>query len=435
MNATIRRFIQAAYILSILFILASTPLSQAAPGPQEIEAAESSVKKMLANLDAFWLKRLIDHKNGGYHLNHDIAGADLGPAPKGIVSQARCLWYFSHLLANGVGDDRHRAAADHGFDFIMAHMFDNESGGFYEQIGADGKTITVDRKHLYGQAFMLYGLSEYYKATKNPDALSLANQLFLTLEHKAHDSMYGGYRESYTRDWKILDENAPALMSVPSSYKLMNTHLHLMEALTNYFTVDDSALVRARLLELIAIQSNAVVRKTLGACTDKYHRNWLPINEPQFNRVSYGHDIENVWLLMDANRAAELSNGPYLDLYMTLFAYSLEYGYDHQSGGFYDYGPFNQTATSRNKVWWVQAEGVVSALEMYAMTGDDKYWDLFIQMLRWIDQHMVDWENGDWFSSIDDSDAALGGKAHLWKTPYHNGRAMARCLKTLNGLK
>ncbi|MDP8242537.1 MAG: AGE family epimerase/isomerase [Candidatus Hinthialibacter antarcticus] len=431
MNIYINRFVFNTVAFSIIFAALTVQFSHAAPTAADIAFAQAKVKKMLNNIDSFWLERLVDKTNGGYHLNHNQAGVDQGPAPKGIVSQARCLWYFSHILNNELGDQRHLEAANHGFDFIMAHMFDNENGGFYEQIGADGKTVTVDRKHLYGQAFMLYGLSEYVKATKNPAAARLAQNLFQTLEEKAHDDEYGGYQESFTREWSLLDDDSQALMSVAPGVKLMNTHLHIMEALTNYCTAFDDAQARNRLIELISIQSNTVVRKTLGACTDKYHRNWLPIDEAQYNVVSYGHDIENIWLLIDANRAAELPNGPYLDLYKTLFDYSLEYGYDDENGGFYDYGSFNETASSKRKVWWVQAEGVVSALEMYAMTGDEMYWSIFTQMMDWLEAHQVDWENGDWFSNIDENGAASGAKANLWKSPYHNGRAMVRCLKTL----
>ncbi len=430
----VRRILLNVTLILTLIAFSSIEFTFAAPSTQEIKGVQAKLKQLLDNIDAFWLDRIVDTQNGGYHLNHDKSGADRGPEVKGIVSQARCLWYFSHLLNHGYGDDRHRAAADHGFAFIRDHMHDQAHGGFYEQIGANGKTVAVDRKHLYGQAFVLYALSEYWKATAKSEAKALANELFLTFEEKAYDRTYGGYRESFNRDWSIPDDDETILMSVPSSYKLMNTHLHIMEAFTNYYPLDKSRLMRDRLHEMVAIQSNTVVRKPIGACTDKYFQNWLPIDRPEFNRVSYGHDIENVWLLIDANNALAMPNGPYLDLYKTLFDYSLQYGYDHANGGFYDSGRFNQPATSKRKVWWVEAEGIVSALEMYAMTGEERYWKVFIDTVNWIDKHMVDWENGGWFSAVSEDGDITGGKAHLWKTPYHNGRALVRCLKTLQAL-
>jgi mannobiose 2-epimerase len=176
------------------------------------------------------------------------------------------------------------------------------------------------------------------------------------------------------------------------------------------------------------------VRKTIGACTDKYQLDWTPLHGPEFDRVSYGHDIENVWLLIEACDAAGTSNGPLVDLYRTLFDYSLRYGYDSGSGGFYDSGPINSPADRRQKVWWVQAECMVSALDMYYLTRDALYFDCFAKTLDWITKHQIDWENGDWFSSISESGEASGSKAGAWKSPYHNGRAVIRCLELLEGL-
>jgi mannobiose 2-epimerase len=214
----------------------------------------------------------------------------------------------------------------------------------------------------------------------------------------------------------------------------MNTHLHLMEAITTFYLTTKDSLVKERLTELILVQSNAVVRKTLGACTDQYHRNWTPLQGPNAERVSYGHDLENIWLLIEACEAAGLSGGPLLDLYRALFGYALRYGFDRKHGGFYDSGPFNTAADRRDKIWWVQAECLVSASYMYRITGEEVYWRCFSQTLDWIIKQQVDWEHGDWHMRITVSGNPAGEKAGAWKSPYHNGRAMLQCLALLLSL-
>jgi mannobiose 2-epimerase len=204
-----------------------------------------------------------------------------------------------------------------------------------------------------------------------------------------------------------------------------------MEAFTTYYLATRDGLARERLIELVQIQSNAVVRKQIGACTDKYYRNWTPMSGNQFDRVSYGHDIENVWLLMDACAAAGISNGPLLDLYMTLSDYSLTYGFDWADGGFYDWGSFNRDAQDKDKIWWVQAEGLVGTLRMYQLTGDVRYRQAFNKTLSFVAEKMVDWNGGDWFATISNEGVASGDKAGPWKSPYHNGRAMIECLEML----
>ena len=81
--------------------------------------------------------------------------------------------------------------------------------------------------------------------------------------------------------------------------KLMNTHLHLMEAMTSYYRLTRDPLARERLIELIQIQSNAVWRKRHGACTDGYQLDWTPLTGRWYDLVYFGHNIENVWVLIE----------------------------------------------------------------------------------------------------------------------------------------
>ncbi|MBI1389314.1 MAG: N-acylglucosamine 2-epimerase [bacterium] len=419
----------------IFAVIASLPANSQPANAHldELRQAKTRIQKiLLENIDAFWLPQLVDVDRGGYQLNHDAKGEWQGPESKGIVTQARCLWYFSAMLNHGFGDDRHRAAADHGFSYFRDRMWDDQYGGFYQQMAEDGEKVEIGLKHLYGESFMLYGLSEYYKATRNPLAIDLAWRLASLLDRYAHDDEFGGFRESFNRDWSPAGPDVKNLMNVPNDFKLMNTHLHLLEAYSTWYEVSRDPGAREDLLELIAIQSNAVVRKTVGGCTDKYLPNWLPIDKPEYNIVSYGHDIENVWLLMEACRSAGVTDGPLLDLYETLMKNSMQYGFDWDQGGFYDTGKFNEPASSRTKVWWVQAEGIVASLRMFERTGDERYWKCFQLMLDWIDKHQVDWKYGDWSSSISEDGKRQGGKANLWKSPYHNGRAMMQCIETID---
>lgn len=190
-------------------------------------------------------------------------------------------------------------------------------------------------------------------------------------------------------------------------------------------------MARERVIQLIFVNSNSVVRKNIGACTDKCLDNWKPLKGPSYDRVSYGHDVENVWLLADACKTARLSGGLFLDLYRALFSYALQYGFDRKGGGFYDSGLLNAPADRREKVWWVQAEGLVAALQMFRLTGEEVYWNCFSRTLEWIVNHQADWEHGDWYERIDQVGRASGVKAGPWKSPYHNGRAMLHCLDLL----
>ncbi len=393
------------------------------------------IEKILnQNIAPFWYSKSLDRTSGGYTLNFGLHGEALGPGTKMIVTQARMVWLFSRLAHAGYKKAEYLDAAELGFRFLKDKMWDPNCGGFYWEVDPTGDRQLRSDKHLYGQSFALYAISEYALASGKKEALDLAVRVFNLLEEKAHDKTHGGYVESFKRDWTAAPAEERSPMGERSGFKLMNTHLHLMEAMTTFYRAARLPLARERLVELIVIQSNTVVRKGLVACTDKYERDWTPRLDGNYSQVSYGHDIENVWLLMDACDAAGLSNAPLMDLYKALFEYSLKYGYDEAHGGFFYTGPFNQPAADRSKSWWVQAEALVSSLRMYRSTHDPRYRQVFEKTSDFVEKNLVDWENGEWYSAISASGQAQGPKASPWKAGYHNGRAMIECLEVLKSL-
>ncbi len=399
---------------------------------QDVHRSQEVLERILnQNLLTFWYPQVIDSEDGGYRLNHDLQGKWKGRANKRLVTQARTVWFFSRLARTRYGKNGHLEAAQHGYEFLCNQMWDRQFGGFYWEVDSSGESATEPNKHLYGQAFGLYALSEYAIASGDSSATVLARELFSLLEHYAHDSQYGGYLESFQRDWNLAPAETKSYLGTAPAIKMMNTHLHLLEAITNYYLLTKESVARERLIEMIFVQSNAVVRKTVGVCTDKYQQDWTPLHGPHYDRISYGHDLENLWLLIEACDTAGISNGPLLDLYRTLFSYALRYGFDRKEGGFYDAGPCNAPADRREKIWWVQAEGLVSALQMYRLTGEEVYCHCFFQTLDWIVKHQVDWEHGDWYAQVAKKGKPLGDKVGPWKSPYHNGRAMIQCLELL----
>ena len=427
---------QRRSFMPFAIILLMAGWAQAASEPATI--AEKYVprleKILLENIEPFWYSKSLDRANGGYIISFDIQGKLKEPVTKMIVTQARQVWLFSRLARAGYEPAKHLEAAKLGYRFLKDKMWDPVNGGFYWEVDITGNRKLQPNKHLYGQSFALYAISEYALASGDKEALEFAVQFFHLLEEKSHDKIYGGYVEYFSPDWTS-PPPGQSYLGAPGDLKLMNTHLHLLEAMTTFYRASQLPLARERLLELIHIESNAVVRKNLGVCTDKYSQDWTPRLDGDYARVSYGHDIENVWLLMDACDAAGISDYPFTDLYQTLFKYSLQYGYDSRQGGFFYTGRFNSAADDRSKSWWVQAETIVSSLRMYERTKDPKYLSVFENTFNFIEAKLVDWEVGEWHESISAQGQPQGDKGSIWKAGYHNGRAMIECIEILKAQK
>ncbi len=420
-------------IVTWCILLWSIP-TVAQPTSGELEQVRAGLERILReNIVPFWQEQAIDAEQGGYRLHHDGDGTWLGAADKALVTQARTLWFFSRLYGSIYGSPEHLRLAQHGYVFLRDALQDKDFGGFFWAVSADGNVATKPHKHLYGQAFALYALAEYARASGDGQALQLADDLFYLLEERAHDATYGGYVEWFRRDWQNGPQTGQYMGTEPDG-KLMNTHLHLLEALTTYWEVSGDELARERLIELMFVQTNAVVRKNTGACTDRYRRDWTPLLDPPYDRVSYGHDVENTWLVAAAARSVGVPNGPLMDLYRQLVDSALNYGFDRDNGGFYSSGVRGMPADELTKVWWVQAEGLVALLALYNATGSTDYWDAFMATYRWIVARQVDWTHGDWHAQVAADGRVTGSKANAWKSPYHNGRAILECLQLLEAI-
>ena len=232
------------------------------------EVAKDYLPKLRTHLTEqiapFWLQKSLDRENGGYELHHDIEGNLKPGGTKMIVTQSRTMWLFARMARAGFDPVKNISAAERGLQFLKEKMWDDEHGGFFWEVDRTGNEVIKPNKHLYGQSFALYGLCELYLASHRQEALDLALELFELLEKQAHDSENGGYHESFKPDWTASDANENSYMGVPSSYKLMNTHLHLLESITCLYRAAPTTTIRERLLELITIQSNTVVRQDLA---------------------------------------------------------------------------------------------------------------------------------------------------------------------------
>ena len=128
----------------------------------------------------YWLTRAWDDTYGGYLTNFDEHGQPLDTPEKYLNTQARLLWWFSTLYRRHPDLAQAGALAAKGFEFLLAHFWDTERGGWYWKVQRDGGRLD-DGKVVYGESFAIYALSEYTLATGD------AAQLVLHAEQRLHD--------------------------------------------------------------------------------------------------------------------------------------------------------------------------------------------------------------------------------------------------------
>ncbi len=422
-NRLVSRQLVVSNIIVVVISLALIHQSFAQDQTKSNLQANQCRELLMSSVVDFYLPACVDANGGGYF-------QDLGPENKFVGNerfltlQARQLWLFSTLAVHNIRREESLAAAKHGYEFIVAKHFDAEHGGYFSQVRSDGKVLDR-RKHVYLNAFVIYALVEYYRATHERLVLNQAMELLQSLEQHAYDKQHGGYREFFYADWKEISDPKEAGYVGAIGVKTYNTHLHIMEAFTSLYRETKDPLVGRRLLELIDIHVKTVRHPDYRCNIDAWHPDWTIVNEPRNLRASYGHDVECAWLVLDAVEALGLDVAAYRDWAVRLCDYSIDHGYDTQHHGFFYSGNLGQDADDRKKEWWPQAEAMVSMLTMHELTGDVRYRRYFDETFDFVQKHQIA-PGGSWWATLR-PDGSLGSnrtKTSMWQGGYHTGRAL-----------
>jgi mannobiose 2-epimerase len=402
-----------------------------------------------------WYPRIIDSLNGGYisSFNRDWS-VSRGRQIKALVQQARHVWTTSFVLEHYPERTEFLRYAQHGFRFLKEKMWDQESGGFHAYCSADGAPVpeSINDKRVYGQAFAIYALSQYYRISGDPEALQLAKQQFQWMEKGPHDPVHGGYFEFLTRDgtpaWEEQTEEQKA-ESPLVALKDYNSSIHLMEALTQLYTVWPDPDVRKRLEEMFYLVRDTFVHPD-GFLQLYFHADWtLADDELESDgenywftkHITYGHDVETGFLLLETAHVLGWGEDEKTHrIAKRLVDHSLESGWDRVNGGFFDAGRAEGDTIviiNDHKSWWGLVEGMNALLLMHTLYPDDPadYYGKFRKAWEHIDTYLIDKEYGGWYNAALDTDPESidEPKSHIWKTTYHNTRGMIHCIDMLRG--
>lgn len=376
------------------------------------------------NILPFWATQAPDPTHGGFHGAITQNLQVIEDAPRSSVVNSRILWTFAAAYRVSLQAE-HLEVAHQAYAYFNKAFWDTRSGGVYWRVDPRGQPLET-RKHSYAQGFALYGLAEYHRVTGNPEALERAKTLFGLLERYAHDEG-NGYLESRAEDWSVLPDMRLSPRE-PHATQSMNTLLHLLEPFTVLLEVWKDPLLERRLRELVDLFLGPIFDAQTHHFGLYFDENWNSL-EPT---LSYGHDIEAVWLLV---RAAEVLEDEALlercRAQGVLVATAVQRrGLDTDGSLFYEGLP--DRVVQRDKHWWVQAEGMVGFFEAYQISGHDEFARASHACWDFIQRHLVDREHGDWFKITDRAGTPYPHlKVGPWECPYHHARA---CLEMLSRL-
>ena len=411
---------------------------------------EQSMNNELLNV---WYPACVDSLYGGFFstFTYDFKPAE--DQDKFIVTQARHTWTNAKASEIYPSTAYYLKSAKHGFDFLKQVMWDSTYGGFYNLVDRQGnnKSNPKTPKDAYGNAFAIFALAAYYHASKDTAALSFVKKAFYWLEEHSHDPVHKGYYQHLQRNGTPVIRDASVPSTSDLGYKDQNSSIHLLEALTELYSIWPDPLVKERLAEMLYLVRDKITDKN-GNLVLFFTPDWKPVSfkdsseavilkHKNLDHVSFGHDIETAFLMLEASQELGIKdNSKTMYIAKLMVDQSIKYGWDNTVGGFYDEGYYfknkpGMTIIADSKNWWAQAEGMNSLLLMSTLYPADSmnYYGHFQKQWNYITTYLIDHEHGDWYDAgLDKSpNRKTALKGQIWKGAYHNFRAMDRCIKML----
>jgi N-acylglucosamine 2-epimerase len=381
---------------------------------------------LMKDIVQFWVEHAVDRKNGGiYCLLRDDGTVVKGDKP--LVQNARALWTFS-ALANRFGAERSWVeAADGIYEFLVSHGRTPE-GRWNYVVDEYGAPIQGPAS-IITDAFAIYGLVEYYRLTRNREALSIAEETCTScLERLARPGSYGtspyptpkgmkAHREAmqfslmFFELWKERKQQKESRQEPAGQWQrteaasLRNSVLYYSnEVLEQFYKPEKQAL-----LEYIGIDNQ--FRDT-----------------PEGRAMVPGHGIESFWFQIHIRGSEELGHYDAAHKAAHAMQCCFERGWDPVYGGLYlgidihgkqpPYWKFAET-----KRWWPHTESLCGALLAYEQIREQWCLEWYTRTRDWAFEHFPDREHGDWVQNLDREGRPLFSKTPESENAGANTRA------------
>jgi len=413
-----------------------------------LEYKKEAENYLINELLPFWLNRCKDDVHGGFITQFDAKGNDTGEDQKSLIAQVRTVYTMASAHRAGYGNGRCEEFARHGVDFLIDKMWDQEYEGFYWTVDRKGN-VEIDKKILYGLSFSIYALCEYTLATGDRRGIEYAGKVFDIIQKYSTDTMYGGYFEMFERNWDLCGPGSGG-----GDRKTLDSHMHLMEALTSLYECSRKTIHLRKLKEVIEILTKRMLHPEYATGIPQFWKDWTTAPQIKFDIIwgwdrfadsgakshaedntSYGHNVEFAWLLLHALEIMELDRKTYENIIKKQLNHTLNNGIDWKFGGVYIEGAHAGGVYDREKEFWQQAEVLIGMLDGCLYFKEEKYWPAYENVHRFVFDRMINHKVGEWWPLLTREGKPIWTHmSNSWKVNYHTVRCIIQCIKRLDKL-
>lgn len=330
-----------------------------------------------------WIGRAVRPGHAGFVELFDPADPDREPGPiRTTLVTARLTYVFSHAhLLDPQGDAL--AAARHGFAFLRDACREAGRGRFLHSVREDGTPVDA-RTDLYDLAFVLFAMAWYYRATRDDQALAIANEVIGFIEGEMTHPQ-GGFAED-------------TLGTLP---RRQNPHMHLLEAFhalaeatgEQRWLDHANAIVRLARQHLVDVETD-----TLG---EYFTDDWKQAPGAAGLVCEPGHHLEWTWLLLHHWRLTGDTEAR--DLAERLYGFAIRHGFDDGQAGplaAFDMVDRSGNVTAPTKLLWPQTEAIKAFLARVEFLDDADAAERLDKHLASLFRWFVTPETGLWFNQL-----------------------------------
>jgi len=349
---------------------------------------------LIGHVCPHWLARVHDPA-GGFFENLDAEGLAMREPRRTALVQARLTYVFSHAYLLS-GDDAFRRAAEHGLAFLLRALRADD-GGFLRAATVEGAVLDETRD-AYDQAFVLFALAWFYRATNDASAIQLADATWNVLQQHLFDRQYGGFQEQYAPNQ--LDLKLP---------RRQNPHMHLLEAALALHAATGEKNWLRRAIALVDLFKARFVDAATGALIEFFGPDWSPAPGAEGRLREPGHQFEWVWLLFEYSRVTgDASIIPYAK---GLFAFGSKFGIEREAdvrGAIFDGVDAAGALVAGTKLLWPQTEYIKACVTRSEWLGDAEAHGAIKTHLALIARHFMRPDGANWHNQLARDGTPLG---------------------------
>ena len=370
------------------------------------------------NVLPFWLRHGIDPQGGisncltddGEVVSHD----------KWLWSQWRGVWVFSKLY-NNTNDSKWLEIAKDVYGFAQKHGWNTNAKGWNLRIARDGSVLD-GYKSIYCDGFAIYGLTEFFKATNDAQAMDLAKQtadavmIKLALPHER------------IPHFPYPIEQGTRVHGLPMIFSLV--FWELGQVLGDQRYKDYALKLSTEVFDKFYRPDRDVILERIAADGGEYP-------SPQGTAVVPGHVIEDMWFQIHI--ATDRKDIDRIDQACHVIRRHLELGWDDTYGGLLlgvDADGREQVGWEHHdtKLWWPHTEAMYALIRAYAHCREQWCVEWYRRICEYAFGHFPH-PKGEWVQKLDRKGKPITTVVALpVKDPFHLPRALILSLEAFKKL-